>query len=262
MDPRIRRRRIEIRRREGRRRLLVLVGALAVAGLAAAAWGVSRSPLLDVDRIEVTGAVHSDADDIVRESGIRRGAALVDVDPEGAAAGARRVPWVQQATVRRDWGGTVSISVTERVPVAAARVADDVWGLVDADSRVLATVAEPPPGLVSVSGPTAVGPPGSRLGAGWEGVLAVAFTAPPTVLARVTAISETEGGAVELALREPGGTVRFGPPEQVEDKFAAIATVLSRVDTRDLEVLDVRIPRSPVLTRRDVASRVSTRTAG
>ena len=260
IDPRIRERRLEVRRREGRRRLLVLVGAATVGTLVGGTWGASRSPLLDVDRVEVAGAVHSDAAEVVRASGLRRGRALVDVDPEAAAAGAERLPWILRATVRREWGGTVDIEVTERVPVAAAPVGDG-WVLVDGEGRVLAGVAGPPPGLPSVTAGSPPGPPGTELGGPWEAVLEVARTAPGTLLERVRAIAVVEGGGVELTLVS-GGMVRFGPPEQLQEKFTAIETVLRQVDTRNLAVLDVRIPRTPVLTRDEAAAMVSTRTAG
>jgi hypothetical protein len=43
--------------------------------------------------------------------------------------------------------------------------------------------------------------------------------------------------------------VRFGPPVDLTAKVRAAETVLAQVDTRDLDVLDVRLPASPVLTR-------------
>ncbi len=261
MDPRIRKRRVEIRRREGRRRLLVVIGALAVVVVAASAWGVSRSPLLDVDRIELVGTVNSDGAEIVRASGVRRGTALVDVDVSAAARGVERVPWVLRATVGRRWGGTVTIRVTERVPVAAARGAEGTWVMVDAHRRVLATASERPPGLPPVAAADPVGPPGSHLSAEWGPLLEVAVATPPTLLGRVTAITGADGGGVELSMA-PGGVIRFGAPEQVKEKFRAIDTVLAHVDGREVAVLDVRIPRTPVLTRRDPPARVSTRTEG
>ncbi|MDP8937300.1 MAG: FtsQ-type POTRA domain-containing protein [Actinomycetota bacterium] len=260
IDPRIRERRTEVRRRERRRRLAVLVGTVSLTVLAGGAWGASRSPLLDVDRVEVAGAARTDVAEVVRASGVHRGRPLVDVDAGAAAARAEQLPWVLRATVRREWGGTVSIEVTEREPVAAAR-AGEGWALVDAEGRVLAAAPAPPAGLPSVIAASPVGPPGSRLPGGWDGVLEVAKAAPPSLLPRVSAIVEVEGGGVELALGT-GGVVRMGPPQQLKEKFTAIETVLGQVETRGLAVLDVRVPRTPVLTRQEATAKVSTRTAG
>lgn len=260
IDPRIRERRSEVRRSQRRRRLAVLAGAVTVSVVAAGAWGASRSPLLDVDRVEVMGTVRTDAAEVARASGLRRGRPLVDVDTDAAADRAERLPWVLRAAVQREWSGTVSIEVTERDPVAAAR-AGEGWALVDAEGRVLAAAPAPPAGLPSVIAASPVGPPGSRLPAGWDAVLEVAKAAPPSLLPRVSAIVEVEGGVVELTLGT-GGVVRMGPPQQLKEKFTAIETVLGQVDTRGLAVLDVRVPRTPVLTRQEAAAKVSTRTAG
>jgi hypothetical protein len=46
-----------------------------------------------------------------------------------------------------------------------------------------------------------------------------------------------------------GGTVRFGSIEDVAEKVTAVKTVLSDVDLACLELLDVRVPGSPALTR-------------
>jgi hypothetical protein len=46
-----------------------------------------------------------------------------------------------------------------------------------------------------------------------------------------------------------GGEVRFGSVEDLDDKIVAMETVLGDVDTTCLELLDVRVPGSPALTR-------------
>ena len=250
-----------MRRQQGRRRLYVLGGLITVTGSAAAGWAALHSPVLDVDAIRVTGTGRTPAAEVVAVSGVQSGQALIDVDPDAARAAVGRLPWVLRATVTRQWPASVSITVTERVPIAAARAGEESWALIDADGRVLATVAEPPPGLPPVSRAAPVGAPGSRLGPGWEAVLRVAAATPRPLLDRVSAIAEGGDGGVELTLA-PDAVVRFGPPEQVDEKFTAIATVLAQVETDDLAVLDVRIPRTPALTRREAATRVSTRAAG
>ena len=61
IDPRIRDRRIEVIREAGRRRLrvtLVIASAIVVVGLA---YLTVRSPLLDVDHIQVTGSQRESA---------------------------------------------------------------------------------------------------------------------------------------------------------------------------------------------------------
>jgi hypothetical protein len=68
-------------------------------------------------------------------------------------------------------------------------------------------------------------------------------------------------GEVELRL-SADATVRLGPPEDLQRKFDAVRAVLAQVDMRNLAVLDVRRPDSPVLTRRTTPTKVSTPRAG
>src|SRR5688572_6283699 len=70
IDPRLRARRVAVTRAQGRRRLRVLVaGALAVAA-GTGVWAAVTSPLLDVDRVSVTGSP------LVPESQVREAAAI------------------------------------------------------------------------------------------------------------------------------------------------------------------------------------------
>ncbi|MGH9266298.1 MAG: hypothetical protein ACRD1D_16565, partial [Acidimicrobiales bacterium] len=80
MDPRFRERRVEVRREEGRRRLRVLVGITATVLVGTGGWAATGSPLLDLDRVVVEGAVRTDPTEARFASGLRRGQRLIDVD--------------------------------------------------------------------------------------------------------------------------------------------------------------------------------------
>lgn len=248
VDPRIRRRRVEIRRAQGRRRLHVLVATLVVVSVAAVAWAVTRSSLLDVDRVRVTGADHTGAATVRDASLIRRGQALTDVDPARSAGIVEALPWVLRAEVTRHWPATVSIHVVERVAMVVTRDDAGSWAQVDASGRVLERAATPPPGLAVLDGVPPAGAPGSRLAAPATDPLLVATALPPALAPRVASVALTPTG-VELRL-EPQGVVVLGPAEEVEAKLGAALTVLGAVDGRSVGTLDVRIPATPVLTRR------------
>jgi cell division protein FtsQ len=256
IDPRIRQRRIAVRRQEGRRRLRLLVSVIAVSGLAAAGWGATRSPLLDVDGIDVVGAHRTPREEVQRASGIRFGEAMVDVDEEGATRGVAALPWVGRVTVERRWPDSVVIEVVERDPVAAAPAAGDGWALIDATGQVLGLLPSAPSNLLALDGIAPAGPPGSVLGGPAADLLAVAAAVPADLRPRVAAVQAGAEGGVELRL-QPEGTLRLGPPRQLEEKFRAALTVLGQVDTNALATLDVRIPDSPVLTRLNPVGKVS-----
>lgn len=254
IDPRIRRRRIEVRRDEGRRRLRLLLVAAGLTTAAALVWLATRSPLLDVDRIEVTGARQTGAAAVVRAARIARGAQMTDVAPEAAAGRVEALPWVATARVSRRWPSTVRIEVRERRAVAVSRARGGGWLRLDRSGRFLERVAEPPEDLVAIEGAPPGAGPGAALGERARGALAVAAAVPPERVGVVRVVALLPDGSLELRLAgtpaAPGPTVRFGAATQVDEKLVALFTVLDRVDTRGVEVLDVRVPSNPVIVAR------------
>jgi len=262
MDPRIRRRRVEVQRQEGRRRLRVLIGVTAVVAVGCGGWAATGSPLLDVDHVVVEGTAHTEPAEVVFASKIRRQEPMIDVDLTSARRAVEALPWVQHAAVVRQWPGRVRIRVTERTQVAVT-AADGGFALVDRAGRVLDVATDAPAGLPVLSGLPPAGPPGSELGPDGTAALAVALALPPELVGRVTGVAPAAGRSGEVELRlAPDGTVRLGPPDQLPAKFAAIRAVLASVDLRNLAVLDVSRPDSPVLTRREPPTKVSTPRAG
>ena len=98
IDPRIRARRIAVQRGVGRRRLQRLVDVGLVAGRGRRASSLAlRTPLLDVDAIEVAGNERTAAEAVVAASGIAAGRPAHRPRPAGGRA--RRsphLPWVQR----------------------------------------------------------------------------------------------------------------------------------------------------------------------
>lgn len=224
--------------------------------LSGTAWAGVRSPLLAIDTARVAGATHTSADDALRAGGIRRGAAMMDLDERAAAARIERLPWVARATVVRRWPKSVEVHVVERIAVAMVRSDDDQSMVVDGAGRVLgrpsATSATVP--LVEVRSPSQ---PGARIGPEAGDALAVAGSLPPNLIRRISSVVPGADGGVELRL-DSGVTVRLGRSTQLREKLAALATILEQVNLVDVTVVDVRIPQTPVLTRRAALAKVST----
>jgi cell division protein FtsQ len=247
IDPRLRARRIAVKRDEGRRRLRRLLAAGVVAAVLTAGAVATRSPLLDVDHLTVRGAGRTPVGAVVEASGIEIGDPMTDVDAGGATARIETLPWVADANVRRRWPGRVELVVTEREPVAGV-AAGERWAVVDGTGRVLEHVTEQPAGLPVLSSGAAVGEPGTAVGPEAADGLAVASALPPPLAERVAVVRAGEG-TVRLELR-PAGVVELGGIAQLEEKLLAVLTVLDDVDPAALATLDVRVPTAPVLTRR------------
>jgi cell division protein FtsQ len=255
VDPRMRWRRIQVRRDEGRRRLRRLTTALALLVAVVAAVAATRSPLLDVDRVTVSGAERTGDDEVRRAAAVEPGTPLISVDTGAVAERVERLPWVGSARVVRRWPSTLEIQVTERVPVAVVQVTEDRAAIVDAEGWVLAIEErapdeEVPEGerlvLTGISGRVAEG---ERLEEAARDALDLAVALEERLPGVVASVS-TELEAELVA----GGVVRFGSTEHLDAKVTALKTVLDEVDTSCMEVLDVRVPGSPALTRNQMCS--------
>jgi cell division protein FtsQ len=240
VDPRVRDRWVAARRAEGRRRLRILVVVGAVLLLAALAWVAVASPVLDVDRIEVTGTTRLTSDEVRTASGISIGDPMVWLDGGAAERRLAALPWVASARVEREWPATVTITLTEREPVAWV---DGGAGpaLVDGTGRVLSTVAAPPEGFPQVLEPARVPPVGGTIspdnGARVARAL-VGYARPAT-----KTIALTDRGVV-LVLQS-GAEVRIGSPTQVMTKVVAARAVLDAVGV-PVAYVDVSVPSNPV----------------
>ncbi len=103
-------------RRQRRRRVLRVVGLVAGALGLAAAWVWQRT--LPLERIDVVGADHAPAEEIVALTAAEPDSvALFSLSPALIADRAQRHPWVAAATVRRLPTGTLRVAVEERQPV-------------------------------------------------------------------------------------------------------------------------------------------------
>ncbi|MDQ6927615.1 MAG: FtsQ-type POTRA domain-containing protein [Actinomycetota bacterium] len=248
MEPRIRVRRAQVRRQEGRRRLRVVVAVLVVVGTALAGWGATRSPLLDVDRIVVEGAAQTGAATAARAAGVRRATPMVDVDEDAVRRRLDALPWVRSVTVRREWPGTLRIGLVERAPVAISPALNGGWALVDIEGRVLAWLSTPIPGTLAIAGVPLAGPPGTTLTPAARGLLDVAQAVSPVLRPQIVAAALDANG-ISLGLTS-GGTILLGDPSDVVAKLRAAELVLAGVDSTNLAVLDVRLPGTPTVTRR------------
>jgi cell division protein FtsQ len=260
VDPRIeaRRREVHAEHRARRWRLGGAVAALAV--LAAGLWGLSRSPVADVDHVDVVGNDHVGAEEVVAAAELSAGDPLLEIDPAAAAARVGGQPWVARAQVARHWrDGRVVVEVLERTPVAILEH-PGAWALVDASGRVLAATPRDPdhdvapelalPGAVGLVRIQGLEPaePGTVLAAPDAGpAIEVAAALTPGVADHVAAVRVVEGRP-ELALA-PQGWVRLCDASSLDVKLRTLATVLAEVDLTALASVDVCVPDTAVLTR-------------
>ncbi len=251
VDPRLRARRIEVQRSQGRRRLRTLVGLVIVTVIGGGAVVISQSSLADVDAVVVEGAVASDAAAIVDASGIEVGQPLIELDTDAVVDRVVDLPWVLGATVERQADGDVIVSIEEREPRAVLPTADGGYVLVDERGRQLERVSGRPPGYLPIAGIVASGVIGQPAPPETQAVVSVLDHLGPTVSAVVTQIVIDEGTLyLELDL---GGRVKLGDDSSLDAKMVSLETMLAHADLRCLWEIDVRVPSAPALTRLSAA---------
>lgn len=220
-----------------------LAAVAAVLLFTGATWTTTRSALLDVDHISVSGGSIVTAAEATAGAGLRSGQPMVSVDTAAAERRLRRLPWVDTATVERAFPNTIRIRLTERMAVAAAARPAGGWVLLDRGGRVLAEQADRPGNLPQVNGAGGTPAPGENL-EGARPALDVVAALPEGIRRDVQSVT-LEGEAVTLSM----GTraIRIGPPTQLAAKVAALGVLLERVGSRSVAVLDVRVPQAPVV---------------
>ena len=130
-DPRMRDRRVEVLRAQGRRRLRVLLALFSLVASIVGAWVVSRSSILDVDLITVQGVAGIDRAEALRAVGASEGLPMIDLKPGDMAEAVEALPWVASAVVRRQWPATLHVEIAPRMPVAAAPTGEGGFVLLD-----------------------------------------------------------------------------------------------------------------------------------
>lgn len=249
VDPRIRARQVAVRRAEGRRRLRVLATLLVLAALGVGAWAAVRSPLLDVDHIEIRGAEHTTVEDALAATGVDRGDPLLFVDTGAVARRLEALPWIADAAVSRHLPGGLRVDVREREARSWVRVDDEHVALVDGTGRVLddrAPDALYVPELLDVETVPEVG---ETIAEPSSAAVAAAIPDELLVFVRSVRVDDAGGEAADAVLVLEGGTeIRLGEPSgDLTDRYAVAVALLGHLDGRRVAYLDVSAPEAPVV---------------
>lgn len=246
IEPRLRQRRIGVRRAASRKRLwwaaivvlvlVVVVGVLAVLG---SSW-------FAVDEVSVSGAVYTDAtqlDEIVEDL---RGTPVLLVDTAEVEERIEAIPWVESARVTTRFPDSASVEIRERTPVVATLGSDGRSRVLDADGRVLAVIDGQPVALVWIAGPDALDlVPGDFAPVGYSSAASLVTKLTPTIRGRVESVLVTaDGSDLVMTLTSPSGPieVRFGSPigdnAQIE-KLVRLERKLADIGDDPVSVIDV-----------------------
>jgi cell division protein FtsQ len=249
IDPRIQARRTAVRRGEGQRRLRRLQAVAAVLGAFGIAFVLTRSPVMDVDHVQV----EADGVDVasIRDAlGVGPRRPMTEVDTQAAADAVALLPGVESVEVRRAWPNAVTVTVTARRPEVVLAAADGRWLVADGAGAIIAVTATPPEDLVPVGPIELSGAPGDVVPDRVLPATSVGAALPAALRARAERVVMGEDGAIDVVLVD-GGTVTFSAESDHQAAAAAAAAVAASVAPGCLDVLDVTSPSAPALRRTD-----------
>ncbi|MBX3313622.1 MAG: FtsQ-type POTRA domain-containing protein [Actinobacteria bacterium] len=244
IDPRMQQRREQVRADDVRRRRRRFGAFALVSVLVAGAVGLTRSPLLDVDHVLTVGATRTGRDAVLAAARIDIGEPMVSIDLGAAETRIERLPWVADATVTRDWPGTVRIAVIERVRVATTDGPSPL--LVDREGRILGSAVDTD-GLPSI-GPRPDGAaPGDLVPPAMRSRVRAVEAMPSALAAQVESVTSGAEG-IELVL-DDGIVVVVGDADRLRAKFEVVATRLAQDDRSTIATINVTVPDAAALTR-------------
>jgi cell division protein FtsQ len=226
IDPRIRARRISVRRAEGRRRLIWTALGITVVLLAVGVIAVFASPVFDVREVTVQGAVYTDADVLASVIDDLRGEPVLLVDTVAAEERLETVPWVESARVSTDFPHTVVIDIRERRPVAAFQGGDQRYRVIDAEGRVLDVLDGQPADYLLITGDHPDTARGQFAGAPYASVAGLVVSLPSEIRAATRTVGvDAATGTLTLVLEgdDPAGVlVRLGDDNDLDEKLARL----------------------------------------
>ncbi len=155
MDPRVRARRIAVKRAQGRKRLLWVGAIAAVVVVIVAVLAVFSSSLFAVERVDVQGAPYTQARYSDRMQAVidrMMGEPVLLVDTAAAEAELERLPWIERAFVTTDFPNRVLIDVRERQPLATFVGSDTRYRVIDRDGYVLDVLDGRPSNYMLIDG--------------------------------------------------------------------------------------------------------------
>jgi hypothetical protein len=154
IEPRLRARRISVRRAEGRRRLRV-VGAFGAVLLGVViVLALLGSPLFSIaqDDVVVTGAVYTDQTSLTRILDQVVGDTTLLVNTTEVERQIEEIAWVETARVRTSFPTGLRVEIRERTPLATYRGEDGLFRVIDKEGRVLDVIEGQPIAYMLVFG--------------------------------------------------------------------------------------------------------------
>lgn len=214
----------------------LLLAGLAVVLVGTGVWLLYFSSVLTVRTVEVEGQARVTVAQVLRAAEVPAGEQLIAVNLEAVAERIKaQLPGVRTVEVGRSWPHDITITITERVPIAVLGEKTSTR-VIDAEGKPFPRKKALDKGL-----PLMVVPPDVTREALAEGARVVTALRAD-IAARVEQIDVAT--VDEIGLRLTGGiTVQWGSAEESENKAEVLAVLLQQ--KKKVSEIDVSVPGRP-----------------
>jgi cell division protein FtsQ len=244
-------RRRELLRKQGRRRLAILLAIVSVVTVVAGYKLLAMSSAFAVTQVDVKGANSALAREIhAAVETVAGGRNLLQVDRSAIAGRLQEMPYVRSVSIDRAFPHTLAVRVVVEHPAVLVMVGKTGY-LVSDDGRVLERTTATPARLPQV---TLAGTTNLTIGrdSGDDGVraaLAVLAATPPGfrhAVGRITRLMPADGTIV--AVVGDHIRLRLGDTSQLALKLEVVSRVMRRIQgaqRKELGYIDVTAPNRP-----------------
>ena len=227
IEPRMRERRIAVKRATNRKRLrwvLIVVGLVAIV---VATLAVLGSGLFAIDDVQVEGVVYTDPTALEAVVEDLRGTPVLRADTAEAERTLERIPWVENARVTTYFPDRARIEIRERRPVASYQAEDGSFRVIDPDGRVLDVLpAQPVDYLPIASSALPAMGPGEFAPAGFRAAASLVDALTPGMRAIAASVTVAPDASDLRLLLTDGVEVRFGAGTDLVAKLVRLQTWL------------------------------------
>ncbi|MEP7046044.1 MAG: FtsQ-type POTRA domain-containing protein [Ilumatobacteraceae bacterium] len=226
MDPRVRARRIAVRRAKGRKRLIWVAIAAAILLVLVGAVAILASSLFDVRTVDVQGAVYTDPQQLSSIVDKLRGEAILLVDTRQIERQLEGIAWVESARVSTQFPHRVFVDIRERKPIATFSGSDGKFRVIDRDGRVLDVVDGVPIDYMLVTGANPDVERGQFAGRPFASAAQLTIALPPEIRALTRSIGvDATAGDLTMQIGDKIA-VQLGPAADLSGKLVRLLSAV------------------------------------
>jgi cell division protein FtsQ len=223
-----------------KRRINLIAGIGSLVALVFTVVILTTSPVFSLQNIELDGLERLSESEVRGHLSGLMGKPLAQVGPGDVADLLAEVPLVRSVETRVDLPNTLVVSVVERTPLGVVQTPTG-FDVVDQAAVVLWAESVKPASLPVIL----VAP--DRDSAPFRAIVRALEVLPPSVLARVDAVTANSQDTVRFSLQDSNHIVLWGSAELSEAKARALPAALLAAGAEGAKLIDLSTPDTVVI---------------